>query len=102
MATHYLADVRHAGEHRALQRLIRLYPTEGYEQWCERQEREIARLVAHRHEVRLIEVTAAEFADYCTRTGAKRDISVFTGFLWDTGKRLKGRIAIPANAGTAR
>ena len=102
MATHYLADVRRAGEHRALQRLIRLYPTEGYEQWCERQEREIARLVAHRHEVRLIEVTAAEFADYCIRTGAKRDISVFTGFLWDTGKRLKGRIAIPANAGTAR
>jgi hypothetical protein len=102
MATHYLADVRHAGEHRALQRLIRLYPTEGYEQWCERQEREIARLVAHRHEVRLIVVTAAEFADYCIRTGAKRDISVFTGFLWDTGKRLKGRIAIPANAGTAR
>ena len=93
MATRYLADVRHETEHRALQRSVRLYPAESYAQWHERQESEIARLLARHHEVRLVEVTADEFADYCARTGTKRDIGAFTGFLWDKGKRLKGRQA---------
>jgi hypothetical protein len=94
MAIRYLVDVRHETEHRALQRSIRLYPAESYAQWRERQEREIARMLARHDEVRLVEVTAEEFADYCARTGARRDIGAFTGFLWDKGKRLKGR-AVP-------
>ena len=98
MATRYLADVRDEAEHLALQRSIRLYPADPYARWRERQEREIARLVARHQEVRLVEVTAGEFADYCARTGARRDIGVFTGFLWDKGKRLKGRAAVPAGA----
>jgi len=87
-----------------LQRLIKLYPAAAYEQWCTQQAREIERLVARRHEVRLVAVTAAEFADYCARTGAQRDIGAFTGFLWDKGKRLKGRVAVSmqVHAGMAR
>jgi hypothetical protein len=102
MATRYLADVRHATEHRALQRLIKLYPAQSFEHWRDQRAKEIARLVAAKHDVRLVEVTAAEFADYCARTGAKRDIGAFTGFLWDKGKRLKGRAVVPAHAGVAR
>lgn len=99
MATRYLADVRHATEHRALQHLIKLYPAQPHEEWRELQAREIVRLTAARHDVRLVEVTAAEFADYCARTGAKRDIGAFTGFLWDKGKRTKGRAPAHADAG---
>ena len=94
MTTRYLADIQDAAEHRELQRLVKLYPAEAYEQWRAHQAREIEQLVSRRHEVRLVEVTAAEFADYCARTGARRDIGAFTGFLWDKGKRLKGRVAV--------
>ncbi|HEY6984159.1 hypothetical protein [Reyranella sp.] len=102
MATRYLADVRQATEHRALQDLIKLYPAQAHEEWRELQAKEIARLIGARHDVRLVEVTAAEFADYCARTGAKRDIGAFTGFLWDKGKRTKGRAAAAAHAEAGR
>ena len=88
MSIYYLPKVRHASEHAALQSVIRGYSDCPYDEWRHHQAEKIADLLAAKHKVRLVDVTAAEFADYCSRTGADSDIHTFSGFLWDRGKRL--------------
>jgi len=91
MRVHYLPDVNKSEEHETLQRAVKGYAPEPYYEWRDYQSRAIAKLVANGDEVRLVEVTAAEFVDYCNRIGVRCDMAALTGFLWDKGKRLKVR-----------
>jgi hypothetical protein len=91
MAVHYLPDIRQAVEHKALQRLVEHYPADRYDEWRYLQSKKIADLRAAGHKVRLVPITANDFVEYCDRTGARLDISTFTGFLWDKGKRHRSR-----------
>ena len=99
MAVHYLPNVLDKKEHEALQRAVKDYPPEPYDKWKDRQSQRIAEVHAKHDEVQLVEVTAVEFIDYCKRTGARCDISTFTGFLWDKGMRRKARATanVPAH-----
>jgi hypothetical protein len=81
----------HEAPHEALQRAIEGYYPEQYDEWRSHQSEAITKLAARGDEVRLVEVTAAEFVDYCKRTGVRCDITAFTGFLWDKGKRSKAK-----------
>jgi len=91
MVVHYLPAVARPAEHNRLKKLIISYPSKPYKKWRRDQLKTAARLRAAKDEVRLVEVTAAEFLKYCKRTGLTSEVSTFVGFLWDKGKRMDER-----------
>lgn len=83
MAVQYFARVKSASDHEALQRIVRHYPSCSYEEWHFREAKKMADWKARRHAVKMVDVTPAEFTDYCQKRGAKPDLTTFLKFLSD-------------------
>lgn len=83
MAIQYFARVRSQSDHEAFQRIVRHYPSCTYEEWHFREAKKMADWKSRRHVVKLVDISPAEFTDYCKRTGARPDISTFLKVLSD-------------------
>ena len=83
MAIQYFARVKSASDHEAFQRIVRHYPSCSYEEWHFREAKKMADWRSRRHVCKMVDITPAEFSEYCERTGAKPDISTFLKVLSD-------------------
>jgi hypothetical protein len=83
MAIQYFARVKSVSDHEAFQRIVRHYPSCSYEEWHFREAKKMADWRSRRHVCKMVDITPAEFSEYCERTGAKPDISTFLKVLSD-------------------
>jgi hypothetical protein len=83
MAIQYFARVKSVSDDEAFQRIVRHYPSCSYEEWHFREAKKMADWRSRRHVCKMVDITPAEFSEYCERTGAKPDISTFLKVLSD-------------------
>ena len=83
MAIQYFARVRSVADHEAFQKLVRHYPSCSYEEWHFRETKKMADWRSRRHVCKMVDITPAEFAEYCEKTGARPDLTTFLKVLSD-------------------
>ncbi len=83
MAIQYFARVRSVADHEAFQKLVRHYPSCSFEEWHFRETKKMADWRARRHVCKMVDITPAEFAEYCEKTGARPDLTTFLKVLAD-------------------
>src|SRR5689334_5105957 len=77
MSVQYFAKVKSPEDHAAFQRIVKHYPSCTYEEWLFREQKKMADWKSRRHAIRLVEITPAEFEDYCKKTGKPSDLTTF-------------------------
>jgi len=62
---------------------VRHYPSCSYEDWLFREQKKMADWKSRRHAIKLVDITPAEFTEYCERTKRPPDVSTFLAALTD-------------------
>ena len=73
----------------AMKKLIRPCPAATHDAWLAFQAKEIAEIRASRHNAKLVDVSAADYARYLAARRGRRDIERLRGYVFEkaTGKR---------------
>lgn len=87
MSIQYFAKIKSAADHEKFQQLVRHYPSCSFEDWQFRETKKISDWRSRRHSVKMVEITPAEFKEYCERTGARPDLTTFQAVIIEKGER---------------
>jgi hypothetical protein len=77
MSVQYFARVKSVEDHEAFQRLVKHYPSCSYEDWQFREQKKMADWKSRRHAIKMVDISPAEFAAYCEKTGKPADLTTF-------------------------
>jgi len=83
MSVQYFAKVKSPQEHEAFQKLVKYYPSCSYEDWKFREQKKMADWKARRHAIKMVDISPAEFEDYCKKNKKPADLTTFLKALTD-------------------
>ena len=83
MSVQYFVRVKSPEDHEAFQKLVKYYPSCSFEDWKFREQKKMADWKARRHAIKMVDITPAEFANYCKNNGKPADLTTFLKALTD-------------------